>query len=483
MMPSRWTISGTRLPQTANAETFWGSYCPFLRSSCRKPTLRTASAAGVRHLPLAAMARPRNYSNTLPDHSTTLQELSTENDAFRMANELASSEEFLRSAEELKKQIVDAAWGNRSTRLVDPSVYSGLLGVAFLCWKSFDVTGNAQDLEICLDITKSCVAATEGMRKPVVTFYCGQAGAAALGAVAANAGGHKEALQQYLRLFMEVADAVQAANAEEASSGEERLPDELLYGRAGFLWAALFINAHVTEGTIPATILDPVVKMVLKKGREEGSQSGCPLLYYWHNTPYLGAAHGLAGILHVLLHFPLAFKDLGCVRLAMLWLIHQRFPSGNYPSSKGSSRDQLLHWCHGAPGVALALCTAAKSFPNESTFVDAAVEAGDVVWERGLLSHSGLCHGISGNAYTFLALYRTTGQPRHLHRAMAFATFLRANARRLVATGEMHGGDRPLSLMEGATGMACLFFDITQPDAAAFPGFEIGRSKTRGPIA
>eukprot|EP00662_Eupelagonemidae_sp_cell21_P057865 gene57865-biopygen44113 len=35
---------------------------------------------------------------------------------------------------------------------------------------------------------------------------------------------------------------------------------------------------------------------------------------------------------------------------------------------------------------------------------DAALRAGDVVWERGvILKGNGLCHGIAGNGYTFLS--------------------------------------------------------------------------------
>jgi hypothetical protein len=32
------------------------------------------------------------------------------------------------------------------------------------------------------------------------------------------------------------------------------MPYELLYGRAGFLWAALFLNYHVGEETIPWSV-------------------------------------------------------------------------------------------------------------------------------------------------------------------------------------------------------------------------------------
>ena len=33
----------------------------------------------------------------------------------------------------------------------------------------------------------------------------------------------------------------------------KNLPDELLYGRVGFLWACLFLNKHLGPGTVPST--------------------------------------------------------------------------------------------------------------------------------------------------------------------------------------------------------------------------------------
>lgn len=47
-----------------------------------------------------------------------------------------------------------------------------------------------------------------------------------------------------------------------------------------------------------------------------------------------------------------------------------------------------------------------------------ALQCGEVVWHYGLLKKGyGLCHGAAGNAYTFLALYRHTQDPKHLYRA------------------------------------------------------------------
>lgn len=51
-------------------------------------------------------------------------------------------------------------------------------------------------------------------------------------------------------------------------------------------------------------------------------------------------------------------------------------------------------------------------------YLEDALQCGEVVWHCGLLKKGyGLCHGAAGNAYTFLALYRLTQDPKHLYRA------------------------------------------------------------------
>lgn len=51
-------------------------------------------------------------------------------------------------------------------------------------------------------------------------------------------------------------------------------------------------------------------------------------------------------------------------------------------------------------------------------YLDNALQCGEVVWRWGLLKKGyGLCHGAAGNAYTFLALYKQTKEPKHLYRA------------------------------------------------------------------
>ena len=137
---------------------------------------------------------------------------------------------------------------------------------------------------------------------------------------------------------------------------------DLLYGRAGFLWASLFLNNHLGEETVPSNLLMPVVDAVLAGGRAGASDNtACPLMYRWHGTRYWGAANGLAGILQVLLHFPLSNEDAEDVKGTLRYMMSKRFPhSGNYPSSEGNPRDKLVQWSHGATGMALTLCKASK---------------------------------------------------------------------------------------------------------------------------
>lgn len=105
--------------------------------------------------------------------------------------------------------------------------------------------------------------------------------------------------------------------------------------------------------------------------------------------------------------------------------------------------------------------------------MQAAVDAGEVVWNRGLLKRVGLCHGVSGNTYVFLSLYRLTGNKEYLYRAKGFSCFLLDRAQKLIVKGKMHGGDRPYSLFEGLGGMANTFLDMVDPQVARFPGYEL----------
>lgn len=39
---------------------------------------------------------------------------------------------------------------------MDPTVYTGLMGTAFTCLRSYEATGNNHDLELCADMVDAC---------------------------------------------------------------------------------------------------------------------------------------------------------------------------------------------------------------------------------------------------------------------------------------------------------------------------------------
>ncbi|KAL1562446.1 LanC-like protein gcl2 [Salvia divinorum] len=367
------------------------------------------------------------------------------------------SPQLQRAALDLKETIVVETWGLSGQMVKDYSLYAGTLGTAYLLFKTFQVTGNKNDLSLCLEIVKACDSSSTQSRD--VTFLCGRAGVCALGAVAAKHVNDCKLFDYYISQFKEIKPS-------------KDLQDELLYGRAGYLWTCLFLNKHFGKDTIPATYMGAIVKEIIRNGRKLGKWGGCPLMFEWHGERYWGAAHGLAGIMHVLMEFELTSDELEDVKGTLKYMISRRLPSGNYPAGEEDKKhDALVHWCHGAPGIALTLVKAAEVF-GEREFLQAAMDAAEVVWNRGLLKRLGICHGISGNAYAFLALYRLTGIVEYLYTAKAFACFLLDRAHILMSMGEMHGGDNPFSLFEGVGGMAHLFLDMVQPKNARFPAYE-----------
>lgn len=368
------------------------------------------------------------------------------------------SKRLMRAALDLKETLVIETWGLSGQILQDFTLYSGVLGTAFLLFKSYQLNNNVNDLNLASQIVKACDSASSLSRD--VTFICGRGGACALGAVIAKHMGDNQMLNHYLTKFKEI-------------KLTKDLPNELLYGRAGFLWACLYLNKHIGKGTIPSTYMGLVADEIIRNGRKLGTRGRCPLMFEWYGEKYWGAAHGLAGIMHVLMDVELKPDECEDVKATLKYMIRNRFPSGNYPSSEEDSRrDVLVHWCHGATGVALTLVKAAEVF-GDREFLEAAMDAAEVVWNRGLLKRVGICHGVSGNTYVFLSLYRLTGNMEFLYRAKAFTCFLLDRAHKLISSGEMHGGDSPNSLFEGIGGMTYLFLDMVQPMEARFPAYEL----------
>lgn len=140
--------------------------------------------------------------------------------------------------------------------------------------------------------------------------------------------------------------------------------------------------------------------------------------------------------------------------------------NGNFSTDTTASRGKrLVHWCHGAPGI-LPLLVKVYRVSNEPRYLQSARLIADLIWRKGLLRKGpGICHGVAGNGYSFLIMFRQTGETKYWHRALEFARFI-VNKQFISDAREP---DNPFSLYEGFAGAICFLCDLMEPERAAFP--------------
>ncbi|KAG7280346.1 hypothetical protein CRUP_024138 [Coryphaenoides rupestris] len=255
--------------------------------------------------------------------------------------------------------------GLKSANPRDCTSYTGWTGIALLYLHLHDVFGDASFLARALEaVGRNLQGLT---RRHDVTFLCGDAGPLAVAAAVYYRMQRPHETEECLHRLLQLHAGVVA--------GSGGLPDELLYGRVGYLYALVFINQQLGHNHIP-------LQYIQQPGFVAGEER----------------VHGL-------------------VRPSVDYVSRLHSPAGNYPACLGEEGHLLVHWCHGAPGVVYMLLQAYRVF-GEAQYLCAAVQCGEVVWRWGLLKKGyGLCHGAAGNAYTFLALYRLTLDAKHLYRA------------------------------------------------------------------
>eukprot|EP01065_Artemidia_motanka_P036985 TRINITY_DN4508_c2_g4_i1.p1 TRINITY_DN4508_c2_g4~~TRINITY_DN4508_c2_g4_i1.p1 ORF type:complete len:410 (+),score=41.11 TRINITY_DN4508_c2_g4_i1:66-1295(+) len=258
--------------------------------------------------------------------------------------------------------------------------------------------------------------------------------------------------------------------AEVSLQPQSRTPDEWLYGRAGLLFALL--QAQRSYGADFGSLISRVADVIVRHGQAYAKDCGtsCPLMWQWYGTEYLGAAHGVMGIVYMLLHVPSALSAYGSeLKRTVDWILSKRGSNGNYPAARGDADADLIHFCHGAPGAVYLLAKAHEIWPDQS-YDRAALDAAEVVWTYGLLQKGpGICHGMGGTGFVMLRAHRLSSDGKWLHRAFAVAQFIYSTQGQTV----YNRPDNPLSLYEGVGGTALFLAGILSPPTSAFPLFEL----------
>ncbi|XP_076879392.1 glutathione S-transferase LANCL1 [Brachyhypopomus gauderio] len=346
----------------------------------------------------------------------------------------------------------------------DCTGYTGWAGIAALYLHLHSVYGEPSYLQRALEhVGRSLNCLTRRW----VTFLCGDAGPLAVAAVVYHRLQRTQEAEECISRLLQLHKSV--------VKGSGSLPDELLYGRVGYLSALVFVNQQFEQEKIPMQYIQQICDAVLVSGQTLAQrmrmEDQTPLMYEWYQEQYVGAAHGLSGIYYFLMQPGFVSDEgwvLSLVKPSVDYVCHLKFPSGNYPPCVGDARDLLVHWCHGSPGVIYMLLQAYRVFGIQQ-YLEDAVRCGEVIWQRGLLKKGyGLCHGAAGNAYAFLALHKATRDPRHLYRACMFADWCMNYGKHGCRTP-----DTPFSLFEGMAGTIYFLADLLQPMAAKFPAFEV----------
>ncbi|XP_044261291.1 lanC-like protein 2 [Tribolium madens] len=395
------------------------------------------------------MSQDRCFNNPFDDYSSEAACCVIENGTIKCDCKLSC---------DLEKKWHDTLAHFKYLEYNDYSVYTGTSGIALLKLKKDP--DSKQILQEALQLLS-----LHRLRGRRPTFLCGDAGPLALGAII----NYKLEDKAYLDCIEKI-----KALSEDVFDPSSDLPNEYLYGRAGFLFAILYVNKHISPTPFDESFVRKIIETIIICGKNEAKAGKfkCPLMYQWHESYYLGAAHGVSGILYLLLQAKeyLTENELqAIIKPTVDYLATLRFPSCNFPSSLGRDNDKYVQWCHGAPGFLYLFTTAYKVF-GDCKYLQLALDCGDVIWARGLLRKGySICHGVSGNAYCFLELYQTTEDEKHLYRAVKFAEWCFIYNKNHVE----HPPDRPLSLFEGLSGPMYLFLDIQKPLEAKFPGYTL----------
>ena len=203
----------------------------------------------------------------------------------------------------------------------------------------------------------------------------------------------------------------------------------------------------------------------------------------------VGMAHGVPGVIGFLSEVqrlegtPFDVRDL--LRRSTAWVVDQQrsdqtFPAWiprNRPVERNPSR---VAWCYGELGVSVALLAAARAL-NDDAVEEAALASARHCAERRHstgVKDAGLCHGAAGNAHLFNRLYQATRDP--VLRDAAVFWFERALSMRVAGTGvagytmwtggpDAESTKDPwtpvVSFLTGASGVALAFLGAIAPVA------------------
>lgn len=359
----------------------------------------------------------------------------------------------------------------------DDGVYLGTAGISYMFYHLSKVPAFADRkltyLMKALQYVHPALRVAQSARKhdkDIPSFILGPAGVYAVTSVVYHSLGDENQSRNFREQYYNAANYCKDPNFLSCGS------DELFVGRAGYIMGALWL-AKETNTPIQKADLFELCKITIKSGRDYAARHKCPcpLMYSYYQVEYLGAAHGLCSIIQSILSVPGYLQenqeDQKDIRRAIDYLLSLQSPEGNFPAATDEigHESKLVHWCHGAGGIFYLMAKAYLVFSDEK-YLESCKKMVDLIWHKGLLKKGpGICHGVAGNGYGFLIMYRLTDDIKYLYRAKCFYEFLDTDTFR----NNARTPDNPCSLYEGTAGTVCYLADLICPQQAVFPFSDI----------
>jgi hypothetical protein len=202
---------------------------------------------------------------------------------------------------------------------------------------------------------------------------------------------------------------------------DETVDCTYLAGAPGLLYFSTVLESFFGRPVVPRASVVRVGRLLFTIGEAHAKANGTTPYLQWplgaKDTGFLGMASGWGGPLYALLQIPELLHDAE-IKARLQYSVDFYVSQLNPVTGKfWSAYPNRVQWCHGSPGVIQIFGQAYQVF-GKLAYLKAAELAAEYTASHGLIEKGfQLVHGVSGNIYLVLDLFRRTGNNKWLYYA------------------------------------------------------------------